>query len=142
MYICTRFTHENVRYAKIAQLVEHDLAKVGVAGSSPVFRSLKKSFTFLPGWWNGRHEGLKILWPQRLCGFKSRFGYQQTPYSSLRFARGLLFFCKFLMNLLGLTCKKYVFVEKEKYLCEKILFICPLTNSLMHLPVTFFRKRY
>ena len=25
--------------AKIAQLVEHDLAKVGVAGSSPVFRS-------------------------------------------------------------------------------------------------------
>ena len=28
--------------AKIAQLVEHDLAKVGVAGSSPVFRSLKK----------------------------------------------------------------------------------------------------
>ena len=27
--------------AKIAQLVEHDLAKVGVAGSSPVFRSFK-----------------------------------------------------------------------------------------------------
>ena len=27
--------------AKIAQLVEHDLAKVGVAGSSPVFRSDK-----------------------------------------------------------------------------------------------------
>ena len=31
--------------AKIAQLVEHDLAKVGVAGSSPVFRS-KSSFNF------------------------------------------------------------------------------------------------
>ena len=28
--------------AKIAQLVEHDLAKVGVAGSSPVFRSTLK----------------------------------------------------------------------------------------------------
>ena len=27
--------------AKIAQLVEHNLAKVGVAGSSPVFRSIK-----------------------------------------------------------------------------------------------------
>ena len=26
-------------HAKIAQLVEHNLAKVGVAGSSPVFRS-------------------------------------------------------------------------------------------------------
>ena len=28
-----------IETAKIAQLVEHDLAKVGVAGSSPVFRS-------------------------------------------------------------------------------------------------------
>ena len=28
--------------AKIAQLVEHDLAKVGVAGSSPVFRSKRQ----------------------------------------------------------------------------------------------------
>ena len=27
--------------AEVAQLVEHDLAKVGVAGSSPVFRSLE-----------------------------------------------------------------------------------------------------
>jgi hypothetical protein len=26
--------------AKVAQLVEHDLAKVGVAGSNPVFRSI------------------------------------------------------------------------------------------------------
>ena len=32
-YFCSRI------YAEIAQLVEHDLAKVGVAGSSPVFRS-------------------------------------------------------------------------------------------------------
>ena len=28
--------------AKVAQLVEHDLAKVGVAGSNPVFRSTLK----------------------------------------------------------------------------------------------------
>jgi hypothetical protein len=27
------------QYAEVAHLVEHDLAKVGVAGSSPVFRS-------------------------------------------------------------------------------------------------------
>ena len=33
------------RLAKIAQLVEHDLAKVGVAGSSPVFRSTAKNQT-------------------------------------------------------------------------------------------------
>ena len=31
------FSVKNI--AEIAQLVEHDLAKVGVAGSSPVFRS-------------------------------------------------------------------------------------------------------
>ena len=34
-YLCTAI-------AKIAQLVEHDLAKVGVAGSSPVFRSVNE----------------------------------------------------------------------------------------------------
>ena len=35
MYLCSLKT----KNAEIAQLVEHDLAKVGVAGSSPVFRS-------------------------------------------------------------------------------------------------------
>ena len=47
--------------AEIAQLVEHNLAKVGVASSSLVFRS--NTLLGLLGWWNGRHEGLKILWP-------------------------------------------------------------------------------
>ena len=48
--------------AEIAQLVEHNLAKVGVASSSLVFRS----FYLLLGCRNGgigRHEGLKIPWP-------------------------------------------------------------------------------
>ena len=31
--------HTFMMVAEIAQLVEHNLAKVGVAGSSPVFRS-------------------------------------------------------------------------------------------------------
>ena len=44
--------------AKIAQLVEHDLAKVGVAGSNPVFRS-----PLCLGGGIGRHAGLKILCP-------------------------------------------------------------------------------
>ena len=48
--------------AEIAQLVEHDLAKVGVAGSSPVFRSC------CPDGGIGRHEGLKILWPHGCAG--------------------------------------------------------------------------
>lgn len=29
-------------------------------------------------WWNGRHEGLKIPWPLRLCGFESHFGYRSA----------------------------------------------------------------
>ena len=33
------FDKTRTMIAEIAQLVEHDLAKVGVAGSSPVFRS-------------------------------------------------------------------------------------------------------
>ena len=40
------------KQAEIAQLVEHDLTKVGVAGSSPVFRSffeqVSQDISFLP----------------------------------------------------------------------------------------------
>ena len=60
--------------AEVAQLVEHDLAKVGVAGSSPVFRSSLEANGCSNGG-IGRHEGLKILWLLQLCGFKSRFEY-------------------------------------------------------------------
>ncbi len=46
----------NKQNAKIAQLVEHNLAKVGVAGSSPVFRSKNIEYyltgIFMSGWWN------------------------------------------------------------------------------------------
>ena len=35
--------------AEIAQLVEHNLAKVGVAGPSPVFRSFLSLFVFIQG---------------------------------------------------------------------------------------------
>ena len=44
--------------AEVAHLVEHDLAKVGVAGSSPVFRSKSSRFVGIffhyhtLGWWN------------------------------------------------------------------------------------------
>ena len=60
--------------AEVAHLVEHDLAKVGVAGSSPVFRSKLSRLVgifFLyqilfnenvySGGGTGRHAGLKIL---------------------------------------------------------------------------------
>ena len=63
-------------YAEVAQLVEHNLAKVGVAGSNLVFRSkssiLGWNFLFLnvigiharPGGGIGRHAGLKILFAE------------------------------------------------------------------------------
>ena len=38
-YFCTAFESKCLRIAEIAQLVEHNLAKVGVASSSLVFRS-------------------------------------------------------------------------------------------------------
>lgn len=66
--MCIHLHHDNrVGYAKVAQLVERDLAKVEVAGSNPVFRSedistgngaffligAKSSQQWLtPGWWN------------------------------------------------------------------------------------------
>ena len=51
-----------ILFAKIAQLVERNLAKVEVAGSNPVFRSF-----FMPCHKGsdggiGRHAGLKIQW--------------------------------------------------------------------------------
>ena len=48
LYICTRnqeiWLQRSKINAEIAQLVEHNLAKVGVASSSLVFRSKSKSF--------------------------------------------------------------------------------------------------
>ena len=46
LYLCTRNREINIGYkknAEIAQLVEHNLAKVRVASSSLVFRSKEKS---------------------------------------------------------------------------------------------------
>ncbi len=66
-------TLQPVKNAAIAQLVEHNLAKVGVASSSLVCRSLLlvRGVTLKVVMWHmpcrnggiGRHEGLKIPWP-------------------------------------------------------------------------------
>ena len=69
------FIYKNLKqsYAEVAHLVEHDLAKVGVAGSSPVFRSkILLPFgggffltIYCPGggpddYWDGRHTRLIV----------------------------------------------------------------------------------
>ena len=66
-YLCTRFREGSsvlTKNAAIAQLVEHNLAKVGVAGSSPVFRSnffvrLDLKIDARPGGGIGRHATLR-----------------------------------------------------------------------------------
>ena len=60
------------KFAEIAQLVEHDLAKVGVASSSLVFRSNNKC---LSGG-IGRRAGLKILCPLWTCRFDPGLRYE------------------------------------------------------------------
>ena len=71
--------------AGIAQLVEHNLAKVGVAGSSPVSRF----FLLRSGGETGRREGLKIPWDKIPCGFDPRpehpLSLALRPDSSLSF---------------------------------------------------------
>ena len=42
MSIIMLVSDDNYIFARVAQLVEHDLAKVGAAGSSPVSRLVKK----------------------------------------------------------------------------------------------------
>ena len=74
-------------YAEVAQLVERNLAKVEVAGSSLVFRSsstceggifclcpLAYRAWASPGGGIGRHAGLKILWPEKVVTVQLRSG--------------------------------------------------------------------
>ena len=85
VYLC-------IHNARVAQLVEHDLAKVGVASSNLVSRSkgpLKKGFVVFGNFeisnhvrecrdgGIGRHARLKILWEQ------SRAGSIPAPGTSL-----------------------------------------------------------
>ncbi len=53
---------EVFQHAEIAQLVEHNLAKVGVAGPSPVFRSSLKYCN--SGRRKPRDEGKQFLMPR------------------------------------------------------------------------------
>ena len=83
LYLCT-----SKHIAKVAQLVERDLAKVEVASSNLVFRSKKtlffeRDFFWIPecpGGGIGRHAGLKILYSLRMYRFKSDPGYDSGIY--------------------------------------------------------------
>ena len=51
---------------------------IGLAEAGKVKTVIVKDMSRMLEWWNGRHEGLKILWPLRLCGFKSCFEYEYS----------------------------------------------------------------
>ena len=69
-------------YAEVAQLVEHDLAKVRVAGSNPVFRSRCRGSTVVV-----RSHGKAEVESSRLSPGSNRNGYKY--YIMLLWASGL-----------------------------------------------------
>ena len=77
-YLCTR-NRENrlllMLHAEIAQLVEHNLAKVRVASSSLVFRSKHKGLRRKkPRWRNGRRARFRCVC-RETCRFESCSGH-------------------------------------------------------------------
>ena len=86
----------------MAQLVEHNLAKVGVAGSSPVVRSIvcaradfSRPFAYKAKWPSGKAEACKAFTPGSNPGFASiasqtgalqgvRFVFRAAPLVRLR----------------------------------------------------------
>ena len=67
--------------AEIAQLVEHNLAKVRVASSSLVFRSVKEKSCAkkkaMPRWRNGRRARFRCVC-REACRFESCSGYHEN----------------------------------------------------------------
>ena len=83
--------------AEVAHLVEHDLAKVGVAGSSPVFRSKENPNQSVWIFCLGRFincvapvvelvdtQDLKSCDPKRSYGFDSRLGHKRDFFTNSR----------------------------------------------------------
>ena len=82
----------SVEIAEVAQLVEHDLAKVGVASSSLVFRS-KKGLFLRPFF----HQGAQVVKLVDTRDLKSlaycrRVGSSPTPGTNEGYLGSLLFF--------------------------------------------------
>ena len=66
--------------AEIAQLVEHNLAKVRVASSSLVFRSKRERFAHdLPRWRNGRRARFRCVC-REACRFESCSGHKKFRF--------------------------------------------------------------
>ena len=76
----SHFLHEEKIFAEIAQLVEHNLAKVRVASSSLVFRSVKEKSCAkkaMPRWRNGRRARFRCVC-REACRFESCSGRHEN----------------------------------------------------------------
>ena len=87
-YLCDRKQRSSVA-AEIAQLVEHNLAKVGVASSSLVFRSKEKKPPF--GWLFSL-EGRRLARATPIAPFQGVWGCQFRFASRTRAARARVSF--------------------------------------------------
>ena len=101
--------------------VEHHLAKVGVAGSNPVFRSNTKRFQGSSGG-IGRHAGLKIQWTVRSV-------WVQVPSRVLKGTNLFLRFVPFLFfpfTILKWAVFKVIYGSKNWFVIGWTLKICPI----------------
>ena len=111
-------------FAEIAQLVEHNLAKVGVASSSLVFRSQALE------WWNGRHEGLKILWPE--MAVRVRVSLRAHHVTTRNFPSGRL--RDFFVSCREKSQQPPSGSKKEKDFSASYVLICTFARQFGNLP--------
>ena len=79
--------------ADVAQLVEHNLAKVGVAGSSPVVRSIafpdRLGGPFSAKWPSGKAEACKAFTPGSNPGVASNLNSKRIAHCAILFCFAL-----------------------------------------------------
>ena len=106
---CARFAYSTSSQADMAQLVEHNLAKVGVAGSSPVVRSIEcagadfnRPFAYTAKWPSGKAEACKAFTPGSNPGAASIAVSTGVPWGR-PFCIGATI-CPYPTNLIRRTC--------------------------------------
>ena len=105
--------------------VTHAKSRCTIGGGRPIFGPEHKPVSVRKlEWWNGRHEGLKILWPLRLCGFESRFEYRK-PRRIFCVAFLLLLLQTFAARLFPTNLTLY---QIFCFLIYGVLFLCAIVS--------------
>ena len=84
-----------------------------------------------PGWWNGRHEGLKIPWPLRSCGFESRSGHTLPDVFA---SESVLFFLENIVHMhtgfVQKQTKKYKTLVSAPPFVPKFVTLCTVRSAV------------